>query len=181
MPCCHFSFHFFFTPQIGSDNNLNIYVAIDDELCDHCSGVEDNMGKDPIENFKLYNNTTNIKLAIALIDGPEPSFMKWGADNHPGRLYENVDPPFNGSPFVPWANTPHTCGTGAAFMVQTVGALEKEPFSSTGGTQPIFFDSEGVRYKKPRVYKKPNLIGPDVSKRRTRVWLYFFLFLIHCL
>ena len=162
--------------QIGSFTDINIYIAgsSDDFYCEACSGREDNIGKDPIEFWGLPKGI-DYQLAIALIDGPEPSIMKWGSFNQGRESYKKVDPKLNASPFCPHGNTPLVSAVGAAFDTQAFPSLVKESFSSSGGvgSQPIFFDNNGIRYKKPRNYEKPNVVGPDVS---TTLYCVSFVF-----
>ena len=148
--------------QIGCDSNLDVFIAIDGEYQENMSGRDDNIGGDPIEVFQFLEGENN-QLAIGLIEGPEPPAMKWQIFNQVYTMYESVDPPLNDSLFCGHANSPHVAAIGAAYDAQYFATLEQEDFSSSGGGQPIFFNTQGVRLNEPRIYNKPNLVGPDVS------------------
>ena len=142
------------------DSNLDIFIAINDVSKPGMSYHTNNIGNDPMEFFDLKGGSIN-QIAIGLIEGPEPPYMKilnYLAYNH----FESADPPFNDSIISAHANTAHTAAIGAAYEAQYFATLEQEPYSSSGG-QPVFFYKNGERRNEPIIHNKPNVVGPDVS------------------
>ena len=124
------------------------------------SHYTNNIGNDPIEFFHLKGGSIN-QIAIGLIEGPKPPYMKIQI-MLPQVDFESADPPLNDSATSAHANTAHTAGIGAAYEAQYFATLEQEPYSSSGG-QPVFFYENGERRSEPIIYNRPNVVGPDVS------------------
>ena len=140
---------------------MDVFIAIDDVFKPELSGTTNNIGNNPIEVFDLEIFFTN-QIAIGLIEGPEPPYMKIQNSRARGEDFESADPPLNDSANNAHGNSAYTAAIGAAYEAQYFSTLEQEYFSSSGG-QPIFFNENGERRNEPIIYNKPNVVGPDVS------------------
>ena len=151
-----------FSIQIGSQSDIDVLVYFDGQYQPNFSSDEDNILTGiPIEEFFIPGGESLI--AIGLYEGVEPPYMKWTNFNAGRDSYGDVDPPLNGSQQDQQGNTPHTASVGASYDAQLFASLQKEYFSSTGGTQPIIYDHQGIPFETPKIFDKPNVVGPDVS------------------
>lgn len=149
----------------GADTDLDVLVFFQGTFLGFLSGLDANVGGDPVELIGLTNNGTapaTVELVVVKFDGPDPSRIKFVYF----RDADEVEYDEPGSTIVGQANAQRGIAVGASAYFNTPvfnDALETpriNGFSSLGGT-PILFNERGRRLRRPRVFEKPEVVGPD--------------------
>lgn len=126
-------------------------------------GIDQNVGRDPIETLKYTNPGpgTTFSLAITHLKGERPRFLKYIYTGNGVTVDEYAT---ESSTIYGHPNAVGAQAVGAAFYVHTpaFGVIPPllEPFSSVGPT-PILFDQAGSPLTQLRL--KPELVAPDGS------------------
>ncbi|MGR9107802.1 MAG: S8 family peptidase [Gammaproteobacteria bacterium] len=149
------------SPARGSASDIDILVTDEDCMTILASGINDNIGGDPIEIVQYSNNSadTSFNLVILRFSGPSPGFMKTIVDGASITAFNT-----RSSTSFGHAVPNRGLGVGAANYRQTprfgVSPPRIESFSSRGGI-PILFDLAGNRLAQPVVRPQPGLVAPD--------------------
>jgi subtilisin family serine protease len=131
-------------------------------------GIYPNIGDDPYEVAAVFNagGPLTVQVGLELFDGPAPGLMKYvfyGAGSTSPQEYLTASSTTYGH-----ANAAGAEAVGAAAWFNTARFNDNpacdpaclNSFSSAGGT-PILFSRSGRRLWRPRVRRKPELVGPD--------------------
>ena len=148
----------------GARTDMDILVYYRGVLRPDLSGLDANIGGDPVEVIDLVNNSNvPIEVEIALVKdaGPDPSLIKWV--NFGGGTATQFAT--RSSTVIGHANAEGAIAVGAARYTltpafsTTLTAPVIEGFSSAGGT-PILFTTSGQPID-PVVRRKPEIVAPD--------------------
>jgi hypothetical protein len=160
----------------GSPNDLDIFLTGDGAgmFTPIAGGNDSNVGGDAVEIFSFINDgsidvdgvpgpDTTFNIALELVAGPPPGFMKYiRFDAGPGVTVNELDTA--SSTLFGHPNAAGAEAVGAAFFDNTpefgTDPPLLEPFSSAGPT-PILFDTGGIRLPTPEVRDKPEIVAPD--------------------
>ena len=149
---------------LGAKTDMDILVYYRGVLRPDLSGLEFNIGGDPVEVIDLFNSSNAvIEVEIALVkdSGPDPALIKWV--NFGGGTATQFAT--RSSTIVGHANAEGAIAVGAArytltpVFSTTLSAPIIEGFSSAGGT-PILFATNGQPVE-PVIRRKPEIVGPD--------------------
>ena len=148
----------------GAKTDMDLYIVRGDTIL--FASQEGNIGGDPFEFVGFTNfGTTAITLDVVITkyDGPDPTRLKYV---HFGSPPTTTEYDTRSSTLVGHANAERAVAVAAAAYFKTPLYVPRLPtaivedFSALGGT-PLLFDGQGRRLRRPRVYNKPELTGPD--------------------
>lgn len=149
----------------GSVNDIDIYFSVPSGSQAQVGqqGNTVNIGKDPVEFARAFNNTSAaqpIDVVIATYEGANPGYLKYVIFGKANVQEFNT----NSSTVYGHANARGAVAVGAAAFYQTprfgVNPPLLEPFSSAGPT-PIFFNKDGTRKSQAEIRQKPEIVAPD--------------------
>lgn len=109
------------------------------------------------------NAAVTLDVVITKYEGPDPTRLKYVHFGSPPTITEYDT---HSATLVGHANAERAVAVAAAPYFQTplynakLTAPVVEEFPALGGT-PLLFDAKGQRLRRPRVYNKPELTGPD--------------------
>ena len=146
-----------------SDLDINLYIPGSNTFL---FGEDSNeIGGDPTVILSVFNGNASAvaaDIAIELVNGPAPGFMKMIFLGGPSSFPLEYDT-FSGALFG-HANAAGAIATAAAAYFDTpkfgVSPPEVEFFSSAGPT-PIFFNKNGTRRSSPAIRNKPEITSVD--------------------
>lgn len=145
----------------GSPNDLDLYLTDEPPTQILASGVESNVGGDPIEvlTFIEVGPQATYNIVIEGISGDVPSTIKYVIFDGGGTILEWQT---DSSTITGHPNAAGAATVGAAAWHETPAFGQDppllEPFSSGGGTR-ILFDTSGNPINEVR--QKPNFVSPD--------------------
>ena len=153
----------------GSTSNLNLCLINVASNTVVASGVNNNVGGDPVEVVSFTNPAMaataafDIQLGRVTAATTNPGRLKYMDYGQSGGFTIN-EFATNSPTLVAHANATNAEAVGAAFYDNTplfgVNPPLAEGFSSAGGT-PILFDTAGNRLANPIVRNKPRIVAPD--------------------
>lgn len=145
------------TPGRGALNDIDIYVVNAAQNQVLGGSTDNNIGRDPIEEFVFRNNTgvtADFNFLILRNEGATPGLMRSLFLDDVPILQEFA------------TNSPTIYGHSNAALGAGVGAVDYrtpsvlQSFSSAGPT-PIFFDPAGNRLPIPDIRQQPRFVAPD--------------------
>ncbi len=161
----------------GSASDLDIYLVDPDTLLPVrdsdgliFGGLASNIGGDPVEFFRIENNTgqpRDLGLVIENAAGPDPDFMKIVFFD--SRSFVEEKSPEYFAEFINPAIVGHTAATGTiavgASAYFNTPAFGTDPavindYSSTGPTR-ILRDIDGALLPEPEIRDRPDITAPD--------------------
>lgn len=148
----------------GSKSDLALVFYFQGSGNEGLRADSNNIGNDPTEIMRVpLNGSGTADLAIELVSGPRPRFMKIVFYGPGGSTYPVEFDTLSGTLYG-HANAGGAIATGAAAYNKTpafgTNPPQIESFSSAGGT-PIFFNKKGVRLTNPKKRQKPELTSVD--------------------
>ncbi len=148
----------------GAETDLDLFVMFDTILISASQDL--NIGADPVETVAIVNNSTtdsaSVDLVITKVAGPDPTRIKYV--NFRDAFTAEYDT--RSSTVLGHSNALRGVAVGAARynltpkFNDTLESARIESFSSLGGT-PILFTDDGRRLRRARVYRKPEVTGPN--------------------
>ncbi|MBC6605230.1 T9SS type A sorting domain-containing protein [Hymenobacter sp. BT188] len=148
----------------GAKTDMDMYLFFGNTLI--AFSAADNIANgDPVEILGVTNNgnaAATVELVITKFAGPDPKLLKY---INFGSTPLAVEYDTRSSTIAGHANAEKVIAVGASAYFNTPQFNPNTPrpiingFSSLGGT-PIYFE-DGVELKKPQVYEKPEVTGPD--------------------
>ena len=154
----------------GAKTDMDLYIVRGDTIL--LASQEPNIGGDPFEFVSFVNSGTTaitVDVVITKFEGPDPTRLKYV---HFGNPPTTTEYDTRSSTLVGHANAERAVAVAAAPYFKTPVYVPQLPtaivedFSALGGT-PLFFDGQGRRLRRPRVYRKPELTGPDGANTTT--------------
>ncbi|QIL75474.1 T9SS type A sorting domain-containing protein [Hymenobacter sp. HDW8] len=149
---------------IGAKTDMDMYLFFNGSLV-ALSAADNIANGDPVEILGVsspFATPITLELVITKFAGPDPKLLKY--INY-GSTPIAVEYDTRSSTIAGHANAEKVIAVGASAYFNTPQFNPNTPrpiingFSSLGGT-PIYFE-DGVELKKPQVYQKPEVTGPD--------------------